>query len=55
MASVRTVQILSSITEGSAVVASLPQRLVTACALALPVTGVALVLMNQTPGRERLR
>ncbi|MGZ6846921.1 MAG: GAF and ANTAR domain-containing protein [Blastococcus sp.] len=39
-------QILSGIAEGSDIVAGLPQRLVSACARALPVTGVGLVLMT---------
>ncbi|MGZ4617266.1 MAG: GAF and ANTAR domain-containing protein [Frankiaceae bacterium] len=46
MASVRVTQILSGIAEGSDIVAGLPQRLVSACARALPVTGVGLVLMT---------
>jgi hypothetical protein len=44
--SVRVTQILSGIAEGSGAVADLPQRLVAACARALPVTGVGLALMT---------
>lgn len=48
MASVRVAQILSGVADGSAGVGALPMRLVSACAKALPVTGVGLVLMTDT-------
>jgi hypothetical protein len=44
--SVRVAQILAGVDDGGVDVASLPQRLVSACAQALPVTGAALVLMT---------
>lgn len=46
MASVRVTEILSGIADGSDVLAGLPQRLVAACARAIPVSGVGLVLMT---------
>ena len=46
MASVRVSQILTALTTTNPDVGSLPQQLVTACAQAVPVTGVALVLMT---------
>jgi hypothetical protein len=44
--SVRVAQILAGVGDGVADVTTLPQRLVMACALALPVTGVGMVLMT---------
>ena len=44
MASVRVAEILAGVVAGSPVSSSLPQRLVTACSSALPVTGVGMVL-----------
>jgi len=46
VASLRATQILSGVSDGVTAVSGLPQRLVAACARALPVTGVGLVLMN---------
>lgn len=46
MASVRVTQILSALADEDGPVDHLPQRLVTACARAVPVTGVGLVLMS---------
>ena len=46
MTSLRATQILSGVSDGVTAVSGLPQRLVSACARALPVTGVGLVLMN---------
>ena len=46
MTSGRVSQILSSIVDGSNPEASVPKRLVMACAQALPVTGVGLALMT---------
>lgn len=46
MASVRVAEILAGVVAGNPVGASLPQRLVTACGDALPVTGVGMVLMT---------
>lgn len=46
MTSVRVAEILAGVADGSPVVSSLPDRLVNACAQALPVTGVAMVLMT---------
>ncbi len=48
VASVRVAAILSGIATGSTPVATLPQRLVAACALALPITGAAIVLMTDS-------
>jgi GAF domain-containing protein len=48
MATVRVAQILSGIADGGLGGTGLPERLVAACALALPVTGVGLVLMTDT-------
>ena len=45
MGSVRVAQILAGLNDGRSEVGRMPQRLVSACAHALPVTGVALVLM----------
>jgi hypothetical protein len=45
MGSVRVAQILAGVNDGRSDVGRMPQRLVSACAHALPVTGVALVLM----------
>ena len=46
MASVRAARILSRVADGAGAVDRLPQRLVEACAQALPVTGVGLILMD---------
>jgi GAF domain-containing protein len=46
--SVRVAQILAGVGDGVADVTTLPQRLVMACALALPVTGVGMVLMTES-------
>ena len=46
--SVRVAQILAGVGDGVTDVTTLPQRLVRACALALPVTGVGLVLMTES-------
>ena len=46
MASVRAARILSRVADGAGAVDRLPQRLVEACAEALPVTGVGLILMD---------
>ena len=46
MATVRVAQILSGVTDRYSGSVGLPQRLVSACARALPVTGVGLVLMT---------
>lgn len=46
MASVRVTQILSAVAEAPSASGGLAHRLVTACAGALPVTGVGLVLMS---------
>lgn len=46
VSSVRVAQILAGIVDTDAVVASLPDRLVRACTVALPVTGVGLALMT---------
>jgi hypothetical protein len=46
VASVRTGEILSSLLDGSVAAAGAPDGLVRACAAALPVTGVGLVLMT---------
>ena len=52
--STRVTQILAGVDDGGVDVASLPQRLVSACARALPVTGVALLLMTDVrTGRNR--
>ena len=48
MASTRVTQILSGVADGPSNGASMAQRLVTACARALPVTGVGLALMTDT-------
>ena len=42
MPTVRVTQILSGIADGALGMTGLPQRLFSACALALPVTGVGL-------------
>ena len=47
MASGRTAEILSGVTRSGQDSGDLPQRLVTACARALPVSGVGLVLMSE--------
>ncbi len=44
--SVRATQIFAGVDDGGVDVTSLPQRLVSACARALPVTGAALMLMT---------
>lgn len=46
MTSVRVAAILSGIATGLTPIAALPQRLVVACALELPITGAAVVLMT---------
>lgn len=46
MASPKVTEILASALEGSTSATDAPQRLVTACAQALPVTGVGLALMS---------
>lgn len=46
--SVRVAQILAGVGDGVTDVTTLPERLVRACALALPVTGVGLVLMTES-------
>ena len=45
--SVRVAQILAGVDDGGVDLTSLPQRLVSACAQALPVTGAALMLMTE--------
>jgi hypothetical protein len=47
MTSVRVAQILSDVVSPAPGRRTLPQRLVDACAAALPVTGVGMVIMNQ--------
>ncbi len=46
MTSVRVAEILAGVVDGSPAMSSLPERLVRACAQALPVTGVGMVLMT---------
>lgn len=48
MASVRVTQILSGLTVGPGSIEGVPHQLVSACAAALPVTGVGMVLMTDT-------
>lgn len=48
MASVRVAEILSEMATGSSAMSALPQRLVVACALELPITGAAIVLMTDS-------
>ena len=48
MASMRVTQILSAVAEAPSADGGLAHRLVTACAAALPITGVGLVLMADT-------
>ena len=48
MASARVAAILSGVAGGSTPLADLPQRLVVACALELPITGAAIVLMTDS-------
>ncbi len=47
MATSRVARILSDVVDPSRGQGALPQRLVAACALAVPVTGVGMVLMNE--------
>jgi GAF domain-containing protein len=46
VASVRVAEILAGVAQGPSALSKLPDRLVRACALALPVTGVGMVLMT---------
>lgn len=46
VSSVRVAEILSGVADAPGPVGDLPQRLVTACTTALPVTGVGLILMT---------